>query len=64
MTWAALRDAVSERLEEVGRGEIRAPGALLDDPEKEKSSLDDDGALDMAPPCKYCDYRQLCRGGE
>ena len=59
-TWRGATRALAERLDELNRGDLAAPGATDERPE---SRLEGD-RLHLAPDCDYCNMHALCgRGG-
>ena len=58
-TWTAALAALGTRRDQLAVGELHAPAA---DGAAIESSLDD-GALVIAPGCKYCSFSALCGAG-
>jgi hypothetical protein len=60
--WDGLERAHSARRKELKAGLVRATGFAEDDDVKplDHDSLMEDGTLEVAPPCRFCDYAGLC----
>ncbi len=58
--WSAAMAALERRRDAMAGGRLDAPGAAGD---SVKSALSPEG-LEVAPPCKHCDYPGLCGRGQ
>jgi hypothetical protein len=60
-TWTATKATLEGRQAELAAGRLQAPGAAADPPEPALLGA----VLQLAPPCRYCSYGELCgRGGD
>ena len=60
--WEGLEKAHAARRKELKAGQLLATGLAESDELEppERDALNDDGLLEVAPPCGYCDYGGLC----
>ncbi len=59
LTWKLLQKSHDEAWESVSKGRLVAPG-VVDDKHQPKTTITEDKALTMQPPCRYCEFDGVC----
>lgn len=65
LTWKALEAAHQAAWATLLEGTVTSAGVLVAERDEriEQSSLTEDGGLQLAPPCRFCEFDGLCGGG-